>query len=216
MLIRATTFAAVLCALAPTAGAQTLPAPPGAAVETLGEHTLLNGRPMQLQRVSSALPRAELLAHYRHALGPRSVQSEVQGRTVVAGVIEQQFVSVELRPASGGSTEAWVMSRPLHPPPQGPMRPPVSPLPAGAQLLSTLESVDNGRRARTSVALTQASAAASREFIARQLAERGYQRIAGGDDGRVQMFQRGSDDVMLSVVERAGARLIVLVDTSPH
>lgn len=215
MLIRAMTFAAVVCALAPTAGAQALPAPPDAEVETLGEHNLLNGRPLQLQRVSSARPPAELLAHYRKALGPRSVQSEVQGRTVVAGMIEQQFVSVELRPASGGGTEAWVMSRSLNLPPAA-ARPPVSPLPAGAQLLSTLESVDNGRRARTSVALTQASAAASREFIARQLAERGYQRIAGGDDARVQMFQRGGDDVMLSVVERAGARLIVLVDTSPQ
>jgi hypothetical protein len=199
-----------------TAAGQPLPRPKGAEVETMGAQSLLNGRPVHVERVTSALPPAELLAHYRQLLGTRSVQTEAQGRTVLSGPLEDRFVSVELRPADDGRTEAWVMARPLRAPAPAPARPPVSALPAGAHWLSTLESVDNGRRVRTSVAAASASLAASREFVARQLSERGYQRVAGAADNSMQMFQRGSDDVMLTVVERNGARMIVLVDSSPQ
>jgi hypothetical protein len=169
-----------------------------------------------MERLTSALSRAELLAHYSRVLGTRSVQTEVQGRTMLSAPVDELFVSVELRPLDDGRTEAWVLARPLRQAGAASApRAPVAALPAGAHWLSTLESVDNGRRVRTSVAAVLSSLDASRDFVARQLAERGYQRVAGKEGAAMQMFQRGTDDAMLTVVERDGARLIVLVDSSP-
>lgn len=210
--------ACVALGVATTSLAQaSLAAPDGARVEPLGGDLRLNGRPVAMTRVLAEAPVQEVLAHYRKQLGRRQVERDLAGAHTLSAKIDDRFLTVRVKSLPGGKVEAWLMETALH----EPARPPsVADLGIHqGQAVSTLESVDGGRRARTIVTVNRQSIDANRDTVAAVLGERGYRLVgearANGQPGRTLLFQRGADDVFVTIAEQGDVRTVVYNATTP-
>jgi hypothetical protein len=199
-------------------------APEGSSVERLGDSMVVNGRPMAIDHVTTASPLAEVLRHYRKALDQgasgKVVESKVAGNLVLAGRIGEQFVTVRVRSTPEGSSDVWVMTTPMNPPPARSALPPHLALPAGSQILSSVETIDGGRRAYTIIATAEAAVSATQDFLKRSLGDLGFTLVTSDKSDndpsrRVLLFQRGSKDVMVTIADGPAGRTMVLNASGP-
>jgi len=93
-------------------------------------------------------------------------------------------------------------------------------LPAGSRLLSNVETVDGGRRAYTVIATADAAMSATQDFVKRNLSDRGFSLVASDGSSvdpsrRVMLFQRGTEDVMVTVADGPKGRTLVFNASGP-
>jgi hypothetical protein len=208
-----------------SAGAQALNggpkvAPPdGSSVERLGDSMVVNGRPVAIDHVTTSRLPADVLRHYRKALNAdssgRIIENKVADDHVLARKIGDHFVTVRVRATPDGASDVWVMTTPIQPPPAGRELPPHLALPAGSQILSSVETVDGGRRAYTVIATADPAVSATQDFLKRSLGGHGFTLVASDASSndpsrRVLLFQRGGDDVMVTIADGPAGRTMVL------
>ncbi len=205
-------------------GERAVKPPEGSSVERLGDSMTVNGRPMTIDHVTVQRPPADVLRHYRQALtesaSGKIVESKVAGDQILARKIGENFVTVRVRPTAGGGSDVWVMTTPMQPPPASSALPAHLALPAGSQLLSNVETVDGGRRAYTVIATAEAAVSATQDFLKRSLGERGFTLVASDasrndPSRRVLLFQRGTEDVMVTIADGPAGRMLVLNASAP-
>ncbi|HKO68777.1 MAG TPA: hypothetical protein VJU53_13325 [Burkholderiaceae bacterium] len=198
--------------------------PEGSSVERLGDSMVVNGRPMTIDHVTVQRSPADVLRHYRRALTENAsgkvVESKVAGDQILARKIGENFVTIRVRSAPSGGSDVWVMTTAMQPPPANNALPAHLALPAGAQLLSNVETVDGGRRAYTVIATAEAAVPATQDFLKRSLGERGFTLVASDasrndPSRRVLLFQRGAEDVMITIADGPAGRTIVLNASAP-
>ncbi|MGZ9076327.1 MAG: hypothetical protein ACXW13_11185, partial [Burkholderiaceae bacterium] len=180
--------------------------------------------PMAIDHVTTSRAPADVLRHYRKALNEQSsgkiVENKLGEDQVLARKIDEHFVTVRVRPAPGGASDVWVMTTPMVPPAATNALPQHLALPAGARVLSNIETVDGGRRAHTVIATADAAISATQDFLKRSLGERGFTLVtsdASGNDParRVLLFQRGTEDVMVTIADGPAGRTMVLNASGP-
>jgi hypothetical protein len=198
--------------------------PEGSSVERLGDSMLVNGRPMAIDHVVVSRSPAEVLRHYRKVMDERDsgkiVERKLMGDQILARKIGADFVTVRVRPAPGGSSDVWIMTTPMQPPSAQSALPPHLVLPAGSRILSNVETVDSGRRAHTIIATAEAAVSATQDFLTRSLGERGFSLVTSDasrqdPSKRVLLFQRGTEDVMITIADGPAGRTLVLNASGP-
>lgn len=223
-MIIAGTLVAVASAQQLQSEASRIAAPEGSSVERLGDAMLVNGRPMAIDHVTTDLPAADVLRHYRKALDQgasgRIVETRVAGDQVLARRIGDQFVTVRVRSSPAGASDVWIMTTPMNPPSTSSALPSHMALPAGSQVLSSVETSDGDRRAHTVIATADAAISATQDFLMRSLGERGFTLVASdvaGNDPtrRVLLFQRGREDLMITIADGPAGRTLVLNASGP-
>lgn len=231
-MLRWTTSIIVVCAgmHLSSAGAQSvhsepkLAPPDGSSVERLGDSMVVNGRLMAIDHVTTSRLPADVLRHYRRELNADSsgkiIENKVAGDHVLARRIGEHFVTVRVRAMPDGASDVWVMTTPMQPPPASRSLPPHLALPAGSQVLSSVETVDGGRRAYTVIATAEPAVSATQDFLKRSLGGHGFTLVASDASGndpsrRVLLFQRGSDDVMVTIADGPAGRTMVLNASGP-
>jgi hypothetical protein len=223
--LSATIAVAAGIALTSANAQQSLLAPPeGSSVERLADSMVVNGRPMLIEQVTTSRLPADVLRHYRKALNADSsgkiIENKVAGDHVLARRIGENFVTVRVRETLNGASDVWVMTTPMQPPPSSNPLPPHLALPAGSQILSSVETVDGARRAYTVVATADPAVAATQDFLKRSLGDRGFTLItsdvsANDPSRRSLLFQRGAEDVMVTIADGPAGRTMVLNASGP-
>lgn len=200
-----------------------LSAPDGSSVERIGDAMVINGRPVTIDRVIVSQPPADVARHYRKALDEKStgkvVEYKLKGDQVVARKIGEHFITVRVQKAPNGTSEVWIVTTPMEPPAAS-VLPSHLALPAGSRLLSNVESIDGGRRAYTVIATADAAVAATQDFVKRSLGDRGFTLVTSGSTSsdssrRVMLFQRGADDVMVTIADGPKGRMLVFNSSGP-
>lgn len=206
------------------ASGPTLALPEGGSMERLGDSMIVNGRPMTIEHVTVQRPPAEVLRHYRKTLedkaSGKTVERRINGDEVLARKLGDQFVTVRVRATPGGTSDVWVMTTPMRPPVSAAPLPAHLALPAGSRVLSNVETVDGARRAHTVIATSEAATAATQDFLKRSLRERGFSLVASDSSRedpsrRVMLFQRGTEDVMVTIADGPAGRTVVLNASAP-
>lgn len=217
-------FSAAL-AQQPLQGAPKLLPPEGSAVERLGDSMIVNGRPMTIDHVIVPRSPDDVLRHYRRALNEiasgKIVESKLAGDKILARKVGENFVTVRVRPAPGGASDVWIMTTPMRPPASAKSGLPAHlVLPAGSRILSNVETVDGGRRAHTVIATAEAAVSATQDFLKRSLGERGFSLVTSDTSRqdpsrRVLLFQRGTEDVMVTIADGPAGRTLALNASGP-
>ncbi|HVG03382.1 MAG TPA: hypothetical protein VM937_00415 [Burkholderiaceae bacterium] len=201
-----------------------LAAPDGSSVEHVGDSMIINGRPVTIDRVVLPLSPAETVRHYRKALDEKSsgkvVSYRLKGDQILARKIGEHFVTVRIQTALNGNSEAWIITTAMLPPPSAAALPSHLALPAGSRVLSNVETVDGGRRAHTIIATADAAVAATQDFVKRSLGEHGFSLVTSDASSldqtrRVMLFQRGKEDVMVTIADGPKGRTMVLNASGP-
>lgn len=199
-------------------------APEGSGVERIGDAMVINGRPITIDHVVVSQPTAEVVRHYRKALDEKSsgkiVEYRLKGDQIVARKMGEHFVTVRVQKAPGGNSEVWVMTTPMQPPSATTALPSHLAVPAGSRILSNVETVDGGRRAHTVVATVEAAIPATEDFLKRSLGERGFTLVTSDATSvdpsrRVMLFQRGTEDVMVTIASGSKGRMLVFNASGP-
>lgn len=198
-------------------------APDGSSVERIGDAMVVNGRPVTIDRVIVSQPPADVARHYRKALDEKSsgkiVEYKLKGDQIVARKVGEHFITVRVQKALNGTSEVWIMTTPMEPPAAS-VLPSHLALPAGSRLLSNVETIDGGRRAHTVIATAEAAVAATQDFVKRSLGDRGFTLVTSDVSSldpsrRVMLFQRGSDDVMVTIADGPKGRTLVFNASGP-
>ncbi|HAF54733.1 MAG TPA: hypothetical protein DCL01_05835 [Thauera sp.] len=200
-----------------TALADTWPAlthPQGARVEHVGEHIRLNGVPMRLTRVINALPAETATVHYRHTLGAPVAHAQ-SGRTqVLAQARGDFFITVSIAPLPDGGSEALTSVADTRAARGAASRPFGLALPAGSELLSDMETTDNGLASRQLVLINPHSLRANLARLSASLADRGLRPdgppLADSDEALAQVFSGAAGEARLVLVRRDGITSAVL------
>lgn len=197
----------------------------GGRVERLGEAMIINGRPATIDRVTAPQPPAEVVRHYRRALDDKSsgkiVQYQLKGDQILARKIGEHFVTVRVHAAPDGTSEVWIMTAPMRAPPAAQSALPSHlALPGGSRLLSNVETIDGERRAHTVIATADAAVSATSDFVKRNLGDRGFSLVASDASSldqsrRVMLFQRGTEDVMVTIADGPKGRTLVFNASGP-
>jgi hypothetical protein len=202
-----------------------LSVPGGGGVERLGDAMVINGRPVTIDHIVISLPAADVVHHYRKALDEKSsgkiVEYRLKGDRILGRRIGEHFVTVRVQTARNGTSEAWVMTTVLQPPVAADAALPSHlALPAGSRLLSNVETVDGERRAYTVIATADAAMSATQDFVKRNLSDRGFSLVASDGSSvdpsrRVMLFQRGTEDVMVTIADGPKGRTLVFNASAP-
>jgi len=201
-----------------------LASPEGSSVERLGDSMVVNGRSMVIDHVTTPRPPSEVLRHYRKALNEHSsgkiVENKLGADQILARKIGEHFVTVRVRAAPGGASDVWVMTTPMMPAAASSALPSHLALPAGSRVLSNVETVDGGRRAFTVTATAEAAVSATEDFLKRSMGERGFTLVTSDVSGknpsrRMLLFQRGSEDVMVTIADGPAGRTMVMNASGP-
>jgi len=196
----------------------------GSSVERLGDAMKVNGRQVTVDHIVVSRSYAEVVRHYRGALDEKSsgkiVEYRLKGDQILARKIGEHFVTVRVHGAANGSSEVWIMTTAMQPPPSAAEPPSHLALPAGSRLLSNVESVDGGRRAHTVIATADAAVSATQDFVKRSLGDRGFSLVASDASSldqsrRVMLFQRGAEDVMVTIADGPKGRTVVFNASGP-
>lgn len=160
------------------AGATGTPHPPPAAhTEIVADALVLNGKPLHISRILSAQSLSSLLDHYQREFNGRLAEAHVGNTVILSSERDGQFITVMLKPLSGGGHEILVALSPLHtasaPLPTADPESAGVLLPAGTRLLSTLETRDSARHTTQLVFSNPHSIAVNRERLRQQLASLG-------------------------------------------
>ncbi len=201
-----------------------LASPDGSSVERVGDSMVINGRPVTIDHIVLPLAPADAVRHYRKALDEKSsgkvVEYRLKGDQILARKIGEHFVTVRVQTAFNGTSEAWIMTTAMQPPPSAAALPSHLALPAGSRLLSNVETVDGGRRAHTVIATADAAVSATQDFVKRSLGDRGFSLVTSDASSldqsrRVMLFQRGTEDVMVTIADGPKGRTLVFNASGP-
>lgn len=221
-----------LFAVAPQAGgaqaARPEPLPFPASVESVVERGTIEGHPVSVLRLRSALPVADAIAAVRaawagHAAAVLAVRAgpwQVVSRREPAG-----YRTLQLRASPGGGSEGllsvWSDDGHTTPARGESALEPASLLPADARVLRSLEGIDGARRHRTVVAIANGSVrwsvdalearARSLGFVRDPVAgDAGMQRPAHADHAQARLYRR-SGQALAVTVHRQGERIGIVV-----
>ena len=201
-----------------------LSVPEGSSVEPLGDAMVINGRPVTVQRVVAPQSAADVARHYRKALDEKSsgkiVEYRLKGDQIIARRIGEHFVTVRVQKAPGGTAEVWIMTTQMRAPVTTEALPSHLAVPAGSRILSNVETLDGARRAYTIIATADAAVSATQDFVKRHLKDRGFTLVASDESSvdasrRVMLFQRGTEDVMVTIADGPKGRTLVLNASAP-
>lgn len=201
-----------------------LSAPDGSSVERVGDSMMINGRPVTIDHLVLPMAPADAVRYYRRALDEKSsgkvVAYRLKGDQILARKIGEHFVTVRVQSALNGTSEVWIMTTVMQPPPSAAALPSHLSLPAGSRLLSNVETIDRGRRAHTIIATADAAVSATQDFVKRSLGDRGFSLVTSDassldESRRVMLFQRGMEDVMVTIADGPKGRTLVFNASGP-
>ncbi|HEX9625533.1 MAG TPA: hypothetical protein VGA00_01185 [Acidiferrobacterales bacterium] len=214
---------ALLAALAPgVAGAAwpTLEAPPQSRVEWVGEDMRLNGVAMKVQRFEVEASVGAVLAFYRGRWGTRaegrSIENELGKWTVIGQEQNGYYLTVQVRPLGPHRSEGLLAVSELPKLRATPNPGADFPKLGGTQMISELESNDQGKRARTLVMRNDFSVQSNVDFYQGALAADGWEPAAGfggatpDGAGQTHAWRRAGEELQLAVAaDRGGATIVV-------
>lgn len=227
--VRAMIVVAASLHVAPTLSQQAfdsapkLSLPEGGSAERLGDAMVVNGRSVTIDRIVVSQPPVDVARHYRKALDAKSsgkiVEYKLKGDQILARKVGAHFVTVRVHGSVDGTSEVWIMTTPMEAP-SATALPSHLTLPAGSRLLSNVETIDGGRRAHTVIATADAAVAATQDFVKRSLGDRGFALVtsdlsSSDSSRRVMLFQRGSEDVMVTIADGPKGRTLVFNASGP-
>lgn len=188
--------------------------PQDASVESIGERVRLNGVPMHLTRVVTALPAEAAAAHYQHALGAPVAHAHTGDTQVLAQARGDFFITVSISSLPDGRSEVLSTVADSRAAREAVGRPAGLALPAGSELLSDMESIDGGFASRQLVLVNPHSLRTNLDRLSASLAMRGLgpdgPPLANRDDALAQTFSGASGEAQLVLVRRDGATHAVL------
>ena len=208
----------LLAAVAPSAAlADAWPAlthPQDARIEPVGERVRVNGVPMRLTRVITALPTEAATAHYRGTLGTPVAHAQTGHTQVLTQARGDFFITVSITPLADGRSEALTAVADSRAAREAAGRPFGLTLPAGSELLSDMESIDGGLASRQLVLVNPHSLRTNLDRLSASLAARGLRPdgppLADRDDALAQAFSGAAGEAQLVLVRRDGATSAVL------
>ncbi len=188
--------------------------PQDAVIEPIGEQVRVNGVPMRLTRVITALPAAAAAAHYQRTLGAPVAHAQTGHTQVLAQARGDFFITVSITPLPDGRSEALSAVADSRAAREAAGRPARLTLPADSELLSDMESIDGGIAARQLVLINRHSVRTNLTRLSAGLAERGLRPegppLAERDDALVQAFSGATGEAQLVLVRQDGATRAVL------
>ncbi len=188
--------------------------PQGARIDPVGERVRVNGMPMRLTRVITALPAEAAVAHYQRALGAPVAHAQTGHTQVLAQARGEFFITVSIAPLPDGRSEVLTAVADTHAAREAAGRPLGLALPAGSELLSDMESVDGGLASRQLVLINPHSLRTNLDRLSASLADRGLRPdgppLAASDDALAQAFSGAAGEAQLVLVRRDGATSAVL------
>lgn len=192
-----------------------LPFPDGAKVEGIGENVRLNGVPMRMYRVLSDQGVASILSFYRDALGPEHAEASVHQVSILSQMQGAYFISVRVKQAGPKVTETLLAIS--HDDGRQQAGLPLGfTLPAGSELLSDMESTDNGKHARQLIFTNHLSMDANSDFMQAMLKEKGYRlqpTYTRDQAERLSMMFDGKEREAIVVLTRIGQKTNVVMTT---
>lgn len=150
--------------------------PAHAHVETIAGDMVLNGKPCRLLRFQVRASDDEVMAFYRTEFGARRVENRVKTDRVIATRQGDYFVTVQLHTVDQQTTEGTAMTTLI-------AGKPVSSavlvdtkklLPSDTQVVSSVQSVDAGKRSLMLIAVNRNSVRANRDHLIDAMTERGF------------------------------------------
>ena len=190
----------------------TLPVPPKADTQWIGQNMRVNGAPTRVLGFQSRASRAEVVEYYRaHWTGSFEREPSVRTykqSTIVAQKVGAWFMTVKVEDGQRGESHGLISVAQL-----GGSRFDRSPgeltLMPGAQVVSVVESDDPGKHSRQVVIITPQMPAMVMKFYQSSLANAGWNPVQTGDlpagrksgGGRFLVYGRGSSEMQLSIVE---------------
>ncbi len=188
--------------------------PLDARVESIGDRVRLNGVPMRVTRVVTALPAEAAAAHYRHALGTPVAHAQTGDTQVLTQARGDFFITVSIAPLADGRSEVLSAVADSGAARAALGRPAGLTLPAGSELLSDMESIDGGLASRQLVLINLHSLRTNLDRLSASLAARGLRPdgppLADRDDALAQAFRGAAGEAQLVLVRRDGATHAVL------
>jgi hypothetical protein len=197
-----------------------LEAPPQAQVEWVGEDMRLNGVAMKVQRFEVDAGVRAVIAFYRERWGSRaerrSIENELGRWTVIGKEQNGYYLTVQVRPLGPGRSEGLLAVSELPKLRATPNPGADFPKLGGTQMISELESNDQGKRARTLMMRNDFSVQSNVDFYQGALAADGWEQAAGfggaTPDGAGQSWawRRAGEELQLAVSrDRQGATIVV-------
>jgi hypothetical protein len=180
-----------------------LPFPRHAKVESIGERVVLNGVPMQMHRMLSNEHPLKIQQFYQRHLGPRHTKTEYEGGIILAQGRNQHFITIRISPVAKGVTETLTTVSDVAAAKANQGRALGIQLPAHSQVLSDMESFDQGKSARQLVYQNQHSMQTNIAFLIEVLKQRGYALQPTSQSANTQ------DQVLMFDGKQREARLVV-------
>jgi hypothetical protein len=205
---------ALLWASASWAGWPEIPSPPNARIENIGDHVRLNGVPMRMQRVLSNDKAANIIAFYRQALGSKHAEENMPDGRLLAQGRGDYFLTVRVKALGPSYTETLVSVSDARAAKNAAGRALGFQLPSRSQLVSDMESTDDGKVSRQLVFLNDLPINTNVDFLTKTLQARGYKPQTEGyrsnASEHVLMFGGTRREARLVVVRKAGVSNVVL------
>ena len=151
-----------------------LPYPDKAKVETIGEQMRLNGVPMRMHRVLSGQSVEHTVDFYKKVLGAKYAEAEFYGAHILSQERGNYFITVKVSRLNANLTEILLSisdgraSNTAGSMPQGFV------LPSDSELLSDIESLDDGKSSRQLIFNNAHSMQTNADFITKVLQDKGY------------------------------------------
>jgi hypothetical protein len=191
-----------------------IPSPPNSRIESIGDQVRLNGIPMRMQRVLTTGNTADIIRFYRKALGPKHVEENLPDGRLLAQGRGDHFLTVRIKALGPSLTESLVSISDARAAQNAAGRPLGFQLPSRTQLVSDMESTDDGKVSRQLVFLNDHSVDANVDFITETLQGRGYKPqpdgVRNSASERVLMFGGAQREARLVVVRKDGTSNVVL------
>jgi hypothetical protein len=208
-------FAALLLLTAPAARAWvSVEAPPQSTVTWVARDMVYNGVPMRIQYFHSKHSPAQVLDYYRQRWtdgGKKNyVENTVGPWRNISRAKGDVFVTVQARPAAGGTTEGYLSQRPLKSPPP-PQLGRGAPLPPGSEVVNDILSNDGDRQSRTLLAYCPLSVDASAAHYREAMGKDGWTLVNEGKarSGGRQMVLRKDDQELSLAFSPSGNRTAI-------
>lgn len=195
--------------------------PQGARIEPIGERVRLDGVPLRLARVITALPSHAAVAHYQRTLGAPVTHAQAGDTQVLAQARGDFFITVSITPLADGRSEVLTSVADSRAAREVAGRPAGFALPAGSTLLSDMESVDGRLTARQLVLTNTHSLRTNLDRISASLATRGLRPdgppLADRDGALVQAFRGATGEAQLVLVrgEDISQAVLTLLSSQP-
>lgn len=196
-----------------------LPLPQHARVESIGERVVLNGVPMQMQRIISQQNPQRLLQFYQRHLGGNHTMTELDKGVLLAQARGQHFITIRITPLGNGISETLTTVSDVAAAKANHGRPLGINLPAQSRVLSDMESFDRGKTARQLVYQNQHSTETNITYLAEVLKQRGYQlqspANAYGANRNMRMFAGSNREARLVVMPlEHGSNVVLTMEQS--